>query len=97
MMKEQNDKTLKDVLKNFVDQKKFKPKLHQLKLEQVWGELMGPSIAGYTRRLYLRGSKLFITIDSAPLKQELSYGKAKILSILNEKLGEDYIEEVIIR
>ena len=41
--------------------------------------------------------KLYITVDSAPLRQELSYGREKIKKVMNEELGEDYIEEVIIR
>ncbi|MEM9919930.1 MAG: DUF721 domain-containing protein [Bacteroidota bacterium] len=96
-MKQQNDQKLNEVLKAFVNKSRFKGKLHQVKLEQIWAEQMGPSIAGYTKQLYLRAQKLYITIESAPLKQELSYSKGKILSLLNEQLGEEYIKEVIIR
>ena len=76
---------------------KLKPKLHQTKIRTVWAELMGPTINGYTRSLSLRKNTLYINLDSAPLKQELSYGKEKIVDLLNEALGEAYIKTVVIR
>ena len=58
---------------------------------------MGPTIEQYTKKIELNRGTLFLTIESAALRQELSYGKEKIQKILNEELGEAYITEVIIR
>ena len=96
-MKKHNDQKINEVLKDMVSAYRLKPKLHQTKIRSLWAQLMGPSIDNYTKHLSLRKNKLFITISSAPLKQELSYGKEKIKALLNEELGEDYIEDVIIR
>jgi hypothetical protein len=38
-----------------------------------------------------------VDIDSAALRQELSFGRDKILKMINQELGEQYLEEVIIR
>ena len=38
---------------------------------------MGKAIANYTKDIKLRKNKLYLTIESAPLKQELSFGKEK--------------------
>lgn len=96
-MKRHNDQILKDVLKDMVDRYKLRPKLNQTKIKSLWSKLMGPSISGYTKDIHVRGKKLFIQIDSASLRQELSMGKDKIKKIINEELGEEYIETVIIR
>ncbi len=96
-MKRHNDQPLKDVLREMVEAYRLKPKLHQTKVRSMWEDLMGPSISRYTRDLYLRRKKLYVNLNSAPLRQELSLGKEKIRKIFNEALGEDYIEEVIIR
>ena len=96
-MKKHNDQTIKEVLKDMMDTYRLKPKLNQLKVRQVWQEQMGPSITNYTTEIYLRKNKLYLNISSAPLKQELVYGKEKIIKFLNEALGEEYIKEVIIR
>lgn len=96
-MRKSNDQPLKEILKYFVNSPKIKPKLHQAKIVSSWADLMGDSISNYTRDIKLRKNTLFITINSAPLRQELSYAKEKIRKMLNEELKEEYIHEVVIR
>ena len=93
-MKRQNDQTLADILKAFVNQKKVKPKIYQKKIEEIWAFHMGKSINQYTTSLKLRKDILFVTLNSAPLKKELSMGKEKIRSLINEELGEEFLKEV---
>ncbi|MEM9823237.1 MAG: DUF721 domain-containing protein [Bacteroidota bacterium] len=95
-MKRHNDQKLNEVLREMTNSKKLKPKLHLTKIKTIWKETMGPSINKYTTQISLRRNKLYLTIESGPLKQELSYGKEKLKKMMNEALGEEYIEEVII-
>lgn len=92
-----NDLSIKEVLKLFVEKYRLKARLHQTRLDELWGKLMGPTISGYTREIKMRGKKLYVTVDSAPLRQELNMGREKLRDRLNEALGEEYIQEVIIR
>lgn len=92
------EQSLKDVLKDMInDSGKMKQKLFQTKVSTSWGQLMGTTIAAYTKEIKIHNNKLYLTINSAPLRQELSYSKDKIINILNEELGEEYIQEVILR
>jgi len=95
-MNNHNEKTLKEALHAMIDQYRLKNKLNQTRIRSHWEALMGPSIARYTRDIKMGRKKLYIYIDSAPLKQELSMGKEKIRRMLNEALGEEYIKEVVI-
>jgi len=95
-IKKTNDQKINEVLKQMVDSYRLKPKLNQTKVQEAWGRLMGPSISRYTKKISLRKNKLYITIDSAALKNELMYSREKIKKILNEELGEAYIEDVIV-
>jgi predicted nucleic acid-binding Zn ribbon protein len=98
MMRQKNDMPLKDVLKQLANSKKFKAKLMKTRIISLWGRIMGPTIEQYTKSIDVsRSGTLYLTIESATLRQELSYGKTKIQKILNEELGETYIKEVIIR
>ena len=96
-MFKEKEQSIKEVLKKMVDTYRLKGKLTQTKINDLWQKNMGTTIANYTRELKVRREKLYVTIDSAPLRQELSMGREKIRKILNEELGEDYIKEVIIR
>ena len=92
------EQSLGDVLKEMVNESgKMKQKLFQTKVNTVWGKLMGTTIATYTKEIKVYNNKLYITIDSAPLRQELTYSKEKIITMLNAELGEEYLQEVILR
>lgn len=96
-MKKHNDQPIKDVLKDLMSQRQLRSKLKLTKIRSSWPELMGPTISGYTTEISLRKRTLYISLNSAPLKQELSMGKEKILRLMNETLGEEFLEAVVIR
>ena len=93
----ENQHKLKDVLNDLVGEMKWKEPLNETKIREVWKAKMGTTINSYTKNLNFRKGMLFITITSAPLKQELSYEKEKIQQMLNAELGGKYVEQVIIR
>ncbi len=96
-MKRPSEQSLKQVLKDMVETYRLRARLNQTKIQNLWERLMGKTIAKYTRDIKLRKNKLYLTIESSSLKQELSFGKEKIAKLLNSELGEDCIDEVIIR
>ncbi len=80
-----------------VEYYRLKSGLNQTKIEGVWEKVMGPSIAKHTTQIKLVKDKLFIDLNSASLRQELSYGKEKIIQILNEELGSEVVKKVFIK
>jgi hypothetical protein len=95
-MKKHNDQKIDEVLKDMLQKYRLNSKYNQTKIKSLWGTLMGPSISRYTKDIVIRRNKLFVTLESSPLKQELSLGKEKIRNIINEELGEEFIKEVVI-
>lgn len=93
----ENEHSFKDVLKDMVDSMKWQEKLSEVKIRQIWTDKMGTTINNYTREINLRKGRLFITITSASLKQELSYEREKIKNMMNAQLGGEYVQDVIIR
>ncbi|MBI5914168.1 MAG: DUF721 domain-containing protein [Bacteroidetes bacterium] len=93
----ENQHSLKDVLNDMVDAMKWKERLNETKVRQLWHEKMGATINSYTKEMNLRKGKLFITITSSSLKQELSYDREKIKALMNAELGGEFINDVIIR
>lgn len=97
-MKRTNDLSLGDAIKMLVASYGIKSKLYESKIRDAWADMMGPTISSLTRRIDISKEGHFcVWVDSAPLRQELSYGKEKIKNLLNEKLGEEYIKTVDIR
>ena len=91
------EQKLGDVLKGMVDSMKWKEKLNETIVKETWKSKMGTTINHFTKEVKLRNKKLFISIESSSLKQELSYEREKIKEMMNHELGSDYIQDVIIR
>jgi hypothetical protein len=86
-----------DALKNFIDKSRLKGSVNALKIENIWEDVMGKTIARYTDKLEIIGTTLFINTAVGPLKQELAFQKDKIIERVNEAMGDTVIKAVIIQ
>ncbi|MCA6078098.1 DUF721 domain-containing protein [Fulvivirga sedimenti] len=82
-----------DLLRSY----KIEDKFNESKLIADWERIMGKTIANRTTRLYIKDRKLFVTVNSAPLRHELTMSRDKILSRLEEEAGKKIVDEIIIR
>lgn len=76
---------------------RMKGNMQALQITDVWEQIMGATIAKYTESIQISNKTLFITTSVAPLRNELVYQKEKIIQRVNEALGEQIINEVVIR
>ena len=97
MFRKTNEESLKEVIEQLLDTYKLRDRINQVKLQQSWDEIMGEMISKRTEKLFLKDHTLYIYLNSAPLKEELSYGSEKIMRMLNTALEGDFIKEVVIR
>ncbi len=96
-MKKKNDLSLQEAMREMLHQYRLAPQLNEARVKMLWEKLMGKTISTYTANIQVRKNILYLTILSAPLKHELSFGKEKIRTLLNDELGEEFIKEVVIR
>jgi hypothetical protein len=89
--------SLGEAIQQFLKQSRMKSDIQALQIEELWEKLMGKTIARYTDSIKIVNHTLFITTNIAPLKQELSYQKEKIKLRVNEALGSNDIQEVVIQ
>ncbi len=91
------DRPLKDIIGSWLQNPKVKEKLTEAKLLDKWADIVGTIIAQYTRRIYVSDRRLYVQLDSPVLKHELHMGRAMLLRNINEYLGEEFLNEVIIQ
>lgn len=96
-MKQKNDYSLAEAMQAMLKEYRLGSQLNEMRVKTLWADLMGKTINTYTSQIAVRKGVLYISILSAPLRHELSYGKDKIRDLLNAELGEEYIKEVVIR
>lgn len=66
-------------------------------LKSIWADVAGATVAKYTSHLMISNRKLFITINSAPLKQELMYSKDALLEKVNKHLEYEPLLDIVIK
>ena len=87
--------TLKEAISELLNTYHLRGKFNETYLVTYWEKLMGTGIASRTSRIFVNNKKLYIQIDSAPLKNELVMAKSKLIELLNREMGEVVIEEVV--
>ena len=86
-----------DVLKQFITQNKLEAGIDVVNVRDAWKNLMGNGVNNYTTEIQLKGSTLYVALSSAVLREELSYGKEKIIKMINEELRKDLVTNLVLR
>lgn len=86
-----------DALKEFVQENKLQKGLDKVHVREVWNREMGPAIQKYTTALVLERNTLYVQLSSSVLREELGYGKEKIIKMLNAELGKELIKKLVLR
>jgi len=89
-----NEAPLKDVIDRLLKVYKLEGKMKEIEVLNAWPEMMGIAIANRTREIYIKNGILFLTLDSAVIRDELSQGKQVIILRVNEKAGMELIRDV---
>ena len=92
-----NENTVGDVLKFIIKENRLQGGIDEISVKEAWQSLMGNGVNSYTKSVVLRNSTLYVELTSAVLREELSFGKNKIITMLNEELRRDVIKEVVLR
>ncbi len=88
---------IQEAIQAFLSDSRIESNMRAMQITDVWSDLMGPLIAGYTDRIQIIGEKLFIYTQVAPLRQELTFQRDAIRQRVNEALGQNIIQEVVIQ
>ena len=91
-----NNIELKNLINTFLKKNKLEKGLLDIEVKKAWFDLMNNGVANYTNDVSLRNKTLYIKLSSPALKEELSYGKEKLIKLINEKLEEDVVEKIVL-
>lgn len=71
-------------------------KVNEKRLADHWEQLFGKTIRKYTSKISVREGKLFLKIESAPLRQELLFNKMKMIERINTEIAEGFVKDIIV-
>lgn len=87
--------TLKEVIDELLNTYKLRGKYNETQLIHSWEKVMGKPIATRTLKLFIKEKKLYVKLNSAPLKNELTLQKSKVLELLHAEIGEKVIVDIL--
>jgi len=92
-----NESLIGDVLKEFIQSNKLQSGIDQISVKEAWVSLMGNGVNSYTKNVTLKGETLYVELSSSVLREELSHGKSKIITMINEELKREIVKNIILR
>jgi len=88
--------SIQDLMKDVIQENKLTKGINQISVKEAWAKLMGNGVVSYTHHIELQGKTLIVNLKSSVLREELSYGKEKIIKMMNEELGEQLISKILL-
>ena len=91
-----NNSEIKNLLNIFLKKNKLEKGLLDLEVKRVWHDLMENGVSNYTSDVSLKNKTLYIKLSSSALKEELSYGKEKLIMLINERFEKIIVEKIVL-
>ena len=96
-MRSQNNYKIGDVIKKLMKNPKLANKLENLDAIYAWKEIVGKQICNYITDQKIHKNILYVQLKSSLIRNELSYKKTEIINEINQKIGKDLINDIVLR
>lgn len=96
-MRKKNAQKIGDVIGEYLKALKIDDKLKEVQLIKSWDDVVGKTIARSTNDIYIRNRKLFVTLNSSVIRNELFMLRDGLKKALNDKAGAEIIDEIILK
>ncbi len=97
MKRTENEETFGGVLNRLLKAYGLEDGYHAAAVITHWEKLMGTAVARRTKQVKLDKGTLTIYLESASLRQELSYSKEKIAEKINAEMDMNLVQRVEFR
>jgi predicted nucleic acid-binding Zn ribbon protein len=96
-MERKDVRKIDSLLHQFVKAHGLERGLAEYRLMKSWKDLLGITVAKKTKSLRIQNRKLYVTLHSSVVRNELSMMKDSLIPKLNEAAGMDVIDDVVLR
>ena len=96
-MERKEVRKIDSLLEQFVKAHGLEKGLAEYRLMKSWKELLGITVAKKTKSLRIQNRKLYVSLYSSVVRNELSLIKDTLIPKLNEAAGMNVIDDVVLR
>lgn len=94
MRRKDNNQTLGEAIRGLLSDLGIEEKLNAVQVEELFTDMMKGVVMKYVQKVEVKERILYVKMSSPELKNELQYGKGKIITHINEGMGSDYVIDV---
>jgi len=87
-------KGVKQVMNDMFKQYQLSGKMREKQILNAWSSIMGETIAKRTSKKFMKNGVLFVSINSAPLKNDLMLSKEKIIAHYEETFEKGILKDI---
>jgi hypothetical protein len=87
-----SEEPLKDIMQELLRSSVYRNKIQEVRVRLAWKAVMGEVTLRYTDKMTFKDGVFTVTLTSAPLRQDLTFNKTKIITDLHAELGEFLIK-----
>lgn len=89
--------SMKDAMDGYLKAMGIDKKVHEMKVLEKWGELMGEAVEKRTENIYIKNRVLYVELNSSVMRDELMQKRSKIIEKMNAVSGIPIIDEIFLR
>ncbi len=96
-MKRTEAEQIGDIIKKLLVAENLDGKMNELRVAELWADIVGPGINRYTVSRYVKNRCLVVHLSSSVLRNELMMGRSVLVKRLNEAVGSEVINDIIFK
>ena len=88
---------ISEIIQEFLAKNNMKSRLDETTITQKWEEVVGKTMAKYTRKVYVNKGILYVEVTSSVARNELVMNRSILIEQLNTVTGSETIKDIIFR
>ena len=92
-----NMNSLSTIMRKILKNPKLSKRLDNIKIIEIWNELIGSNLEKYVIDSKVYKGKLYIKLKSSTLRNEFTYKKSELLKQINNRFGKQVIDDIIFK
>ena len=97
MSRNRNLIKLGDAIKQIFKEERLDEKYSIYAIRNGWEGIVGKTVAKHTTEIQFAKGVLFITLDSAIVRNEMAFAKDSIIEKINQFTGKPFVKELVLK
>ena len=90
------EEKLGDVVNQFIQTSGLSKKFTNHQVQVNFEKMMGPFLMKKVKKIFVKENKLYLKLESAAFKQEITMQKSKLIMDLNSSVNKDYLVDIVL-